>query len=493
MSLPPELSKWRDIIKRHAEDCNLDFFDVIFEMVDWKQINEIAAYGGFPSRYPHWRFGMEYERLSKSYAYGLSKIYEMVINNDPCYAYLLHANNLVDQKLVMAHVYGHCDFFKNNKYFEHTDRKMIDKMGNHKTQIEMLINRYGLEKIEGFMDACLSIENLIDYNAPGIKRPVSKRPVGFTEEEAIKVVKKLRSKQYMDKFINPIDFLEEQKKTIEEELAKEKRFPEHPQRDVLNFLLEYAPLESWQRKMLAIVKEEAYYFAPQGQTKVMNEGWSVYWHSKIMTRKILDASEIIDYADHHSGTLAMAPGSLNPYKLGVELFRDIEDRWNKGKFGKEYDDCDDMVAKKKWDRKLGKGIDKIFEVRKLYNDINFIDTFLTPEFCAKEKLFIFAYNIKSDQYEIASREFNKIKQQLLFQLTNFGNPIIEVVDGNYGNKSELMLKHVHEGIDLKFDYAQEVLKNLNKIWQRPVNIATVVEGTPKILSFDGEKHKEFHP
>src|ERR1700683_1295264 len=106
---PQELLSAKRQIRERAVSYGLDFLPVIFEMVDYDQMNEIAAYGGFPTRYPHWRFGMEYEGLSKRYAYGLSKIYEMVINNNPCYAYLLEANEMVDQKIVMAHVYGHCD------------------------------------------------------------------------------------------------------------------------------------------------------------------------------------------------------------------------------------------------------------------------------------------------------------------------------------------------------------------------------------------------
>jgi stage V sporulation protein R len=112
--LSHELASINAQIEKYARECGLDFYNTIFEMLDYEEMNMVAAYGGFPNRYPHWKFGMEFERLNKSYAYGLHKIYEMVINNDPCYAYLLECNHLVDQKLVMAHVYGHCDFFKNN-------------------------------------------------------------------------------------------------------------------------------------------------------------------------------------------------------------------------------------------------------------------------------------------------------------------------------------------------------------------------------------------
>src|SRR6266567_4726397 len=120
-NITAELEKARQHIRQTAADVGLDFFEVVFELVSAGQLNEIAARGGFPVRYPHWRFGMDYESLSKSYEYGLSKIYELVINNNPSYAYLMEGNSLTDQKLVMAHVYGHVDFFKNNFCFRSTD------------------------------------------------------------------------------------------------------------------------------------------------------------------------------------------------------------------------------------------------------------------------------------------------------------------------------------------------------------------------------------
>src|ERR671938_1480901 len=132
---PAYLRDMQEEIEGYARNFGLDFFPILYEVLDYKTMNEVAAYGGFPTRYPHWRFGMDYEQLSKSYEYGLSKIYEMVINNEPSYAYLLESNMDVDQKLVMAHVFGHVDFFKNNFSFRHTNRKMMDEMANHATRV----------------------------------------------------------------------------------------------------------------------------------------------------------------------------------------------------------------------------------------------------------------------------------------------------------------------------------------------------------------------
>ncbi len=488
--LPAILRDLQVEIEAHAKSYGLDFYPTIFEVLDYDELSEIAALGGFPTRYPHWRFGMEYEQLSKGYRYGLQKIYEMVINNDPCYAYLLRCNQMVDQKLVMAHVYGHNDFFKNNICFSQTNRKMMDEMANHGNRIRNHMERYGEQAVEDFVDSCLSLENLIDIHSPFIKRRETYDRYDFhgAGEEPAAGVPKFQSKDYMDSYINPREYLEDQARKQEQEKQKTRQFPETPERDVLLFLLEHAPLSHWQHDVLAIVREEAYYFAPQGQTKIMNEGWASFWHSTIMTTRTLDPSELVDYADHHSGTMATQPGRLNPYKLGIELLRDIEERWNKGQFGPEWEECDNYETKMRWDKQLGLGRQKIFEVRKIHSDVTFIDTFLTPEFCRRHNMFSFKYNDQQETYEIESREFKKIKERLLFGLTNFGQPIIRVKDGNYRNRGELYLQQEHFGIDLKLDHAQDTLRHLHRLWSRPVHLETCVEGRSILLSFDGTDH-----
>jgi stage V sporulation protein R len=271
------------------------------------------------------------------------------------------------------------------------------------------------------------------------------------------------------------------------ELERKENFPAEPMRDVMLFLLEQAALKPWQIDVLSIIRDEAYYFAPQAQTKIMNEGWATFWHSTIMTRHGMADSDLICYADHCAGTLAGSRTRLNPYKLGVELYRDIEDRWNRGAFGDEYEQCDDYRAKHDWDKQLGLGRKKIFEVRRVHNDLTFIDEFLTLDFCRQHKLFSFGYNQDSGYYEIESREFEKVKQRLLFNLTNVGRPIIYVRDANYKNRGELFLEHRYSGVELQANYAEDTLANLYKLWKRPVHIETFLEDTKVILSFDGEE------
>jgi len=486
MSLSPLLAGLQKEIESVARSYGLDFFPVVFEVLDYRKLNQVAAYGGFPTRYPHWRFGMEFEQLQKGYTFGLQRIYEMVINNDPCYAYLLECNADVDQKIVMAHVYAHCDFFKNNAWFSKTNRKMMDEMANHATRVRRYMDRYGVEKVENFIDLCLSLENLIDPHSLFIVR---ERPPAEPAEPP-RSARRLKSKEYMQDYINPPDILAREEKRIQEAADRKKGFPEEPARDILKFLIEYSPLENWQRDILSIVREEAYYFAPQAQTKILNEGWATYWHSKIMTERCLTDAEVIDYADHHSGTVATHPGRLNPYKLGVELFRDIEERWNKGRFGKEFDECEDLQERSRWDKDVGQGREKIFEVRRFCNDVTFIDNYLTEEFCRRHRMFVYDFNPKTGLYQISSRSFREIKLKLLFQLTNRGLPFMEVADGNYRNKGELLLRHRFEGVPLRMDYARETLRNVQRIWQRPACLSTVVEDKPKLISFTGDAFEE---
>ncbi len=492
-ALPPELWSWRKRIEAVAIEEGLDFFQTIFEIIPYDKMNEVAALGGFPTRYPHWRFGMAYERMAKSYTYGLSKIYELVINTDPTYAYLLEGNEMVDQKMVIAHVFGHGDFFKNNFWFSQTNRKMLDQMANHATRVRRYQELFGYTVVEQFIDTCLSLENLIDIHSlfgPKRESQVSRKPNDLPEEMMgnLYELPRLRAKEYMEDFVNPSDYLESQKRKQEEKRSETRRFPLHPERDVLYFLMHNAPLTRWQRNLIGIIRDEAYYFAPQGMTKIMNEGWASYWHSRLMTQRgILHPSELIDFADRHSGTMVMQQGSINPYKLGLELFLHIEERWNKGQFGKEYEECEDLSERSRWDRQLGLGRQKIFEVRTHHNDITFLDEFLTPEFCAAQKLFTFAHNPRAKQWQIASREFAEIKQKMLSQLTNMGQPIIEVVDANYKNRSELLLSHRHEGVDLQDDYARETLKNIYALWKRPCHLETQKSGRRLRIGFDGKK------
>ena len=490
--LPDDLEQARVEIEALARSYGLDFFDTVFEMCTYEEINMVASYGGFPTRYPHWRFGMEYLQMQKQYEFGLGKIYELVINTDPSYAYLMDNNLPVDQKLVMAHVFGHVDFFKNNMWFAHTNRKMLDQMANHATIVRRIQERHGATEVEQFIDMCLSIDNLIDPHSPFIVRTHGQASEAEIEAATLDAdVGRLRNDQrYMEKFINPPEFLEEQERKRQDALEQMGRFPTEPTRDVLSFLIAHAPLAKWQRQILTVLRDEAYYFAPQGQTKIMNEGWASYWHTKLMTQHILTDAEVIDFADHNAGTMAMRPGQLNPYKLGVELWRHIERRWDRGQFGKAWLDCDDPRERAEWDTGAMEGREKIFQVRRTHNDISFIDEFLTPEFCEEQGFFTTTYDKRSDRWVVDSHEFHQIKAQMLEMLATRGTPRIFITDANANNAGELLLSHPHEGLDIQLDWAGQVLGNLSRIWGRTVHLETVIDEDPVVISHDGAEMRQ---
>jgi len=499
--LPSDIAKQVKTIAAYAREEGLDFYETIFELLDFDEMNQVAAYGGFPQRYPHWRYGMEYERLRKQHSYGLSRIYEMVINTNPCYAYLLRDNQPVDHKTVIAHVYAHADFFKNNVWFEHTNRKMLDEMANHATRIRRYVDRFGFEAVEKFLDTCLSLEDLIDPHSLFMRRTTSGPVPQENDRDIDRQVVKYPSKSYMDRFINPPERLDAQRRRLRADHLKRKRAePQNPLRDVLLYLMQHAQLEDWQADILSMVREEAYYFAPQGQTKIMNEGWATYWHSTVMTRYCLQDDELITYCEHHAGTVASSPGRLNPYKLGVELIRDIEERWDLGRYGREYEELTDMEARRRWgkgrkrpERVTGKesaGREKIFQVRRIYNDVTFIDEFLTPEFVDKHKLYHYRYDPSTRRMVVVDRDFDKIKKQLLFSLSNHNRPYIYVVDGNYANRGELYLAHKHNGVDLQIKYATDTLTKVQEIWGRPVHLQAQINDEMVLFTHDGEQSQQ---
>jgi len=204
-----------------------------------------------------------------------------------------------------------------------------------------------------------------------------------------------------------------------------------------------------------------------------------------MTEHILTDQEVVDYADHHSGTVATRPGQLNPYALGVALWRHIEMRWDKGRFGKDWMDCDDPRVQDAWDTGAMAGREKIFSVRKTHNDVTFVDTFLTEDFVREHGMFSTQFDPKTRQWAVDREGFRAVKQQVLDMLSTRGAPRVYAVDANAHNRGELLLHHPHEGLDLQLEYAERVLGHLSALWGRPVHLQTVLGEKAVTLSHDG--------
>jgi len=451
-----ELRYWAERLRERALAEGLTFPPVLFEEVGPEEMAMLAAYGGFPRRYPHWRWGSEYLRQREVYRYGLGRIYELVVNTHPVHAYLLKGNTLLAQKLAMAHVYAHADFFQNNLAFRPTPKDMLSEMAHHAAYVEKAMERHGARSVEEFLDMALSLENLIDPHAPHIQRPEE------GEEERPKG--RLPVRPYLDPYVNPPP---EPPKEAEEG-ASPRPLPPKPTRDILGFLARHAPLAPWQKGILEIIREESLYYAPQAATKILNEGWATYWHTRLLL-PLLGPEEALEFAELQSGLLA-AHG-FNPYRLGYFLLQEVEERWDKGRFGPEYEALP-LGERLRYERPAGEGRRKLFQVRTVHTDVSFLEEFLTPEFALRQRL-------------LAPEDlprFAEAKQALLFRLTNLGYPIVELLDANHANRGELYLQHLYEGVELDLRKTRAVLENLRRLWGRPVHLKTVVAGKETVIS-----------
>ncbi|WP_418790054.1 SpoVR family protein [Phosphitispora sp. TUW77] len=454
-------------ISAKAKEFGLDFYDMRFEIVPSDIIYTFGAYG-MPNRYSHWSFGKAFHRMKTQYDYNLSKIYELVINSNPCYAFLLDGNSLIQNKMVAAHVYAHCDFFKHNQWFRHTSRNMVESMSRNAERIREYEFKFGRERVEALLDSAMAIQEHIDprYNI-GRKRASQNK-----KDKDNKSTQKNNLETPYDDLWN-IGVQKEENTSI---FKKKKKFPLEPDKDILGFISEHSnALDDWERDVLFIIKEEMLYFWPQVETKIMNEGWATLWHSRIMREINLNEDETIEYAKMHSGVVQKSRSGLNPYHLGLKIWEDIEKRWDKPS----------EEEKKKYGRSGGQGRKKIFEVRETENDISFIRNYLTKELV--EELDLFLFQKVYTKWQVVETEWEKVREGLITLLTNGGFPYIVVVDGNYKCNGELYLCHSHDGSDLDLYYLEKTLPFVYRLWGRTVYLETVVDHKKLLYSYNGTK------
>lgn len=434
-----------------ARKQGLDFFPTSFEVVPQDIMTEVAAYG-LPTRARHWSYGKVYQHQHLYGTMGLSKIYEIVLNSDPGLAFLLDTNPEIANLLVAAHVFGHVDFFKNNTLFAPTNRNMVNDAVAHALRIDGYIERYGLETVEHLMDIGFALDRHIDPHLGVVRPPYPDRQI---------VEKERKDQPYDDLFVAPVP-------SVTYEVIGE-RIPPHPEKDLLWFLITYAKLEPWQKDVLAIIREESYYFYPQFLTKILNEGWASYWHAELFhLYEGVSPEEMIEFARLHAGVVN--PGgrfNLNPYYLGYSILVDIEKRWDK------------LHAEGKTPL-IGR--QKLFEVRRTEDDISFLRNYLTPELM--EKLQLFAYGRpcthppgqKCPQCEkvvITSRDEEAVLEAILAPRYNYGVPRIVIRDVV---ANALYLEHLDRAttfLDRRF--AAQTLAYMSELWKHPVSLLTCDE------------------
>ncbi|REK74514.1 SpoVR family protein [Paenibacillus paeoniae] len=471
-----ELERAIDEITEIAQGFGLDFYQMRYEICPADIIYTFGAYG-MPTRFGHWSFGKTFNKMKMQYDFGLSKIYELVINSNPCYAFLLDGNSLIQNKLIVAHVLAHCDFFKNNARFSVTNRNMVESMSATADRIHQYELQYGSEAVEKFIDAILAIQEHVD---PTLIKPYQldkKRYIEMSQKEQERAASvQIQPVAYEDLWNLDTEAVAEARAQADEAATEAKRFPPRPEKDLVWFIEEYSTiLEGWQRDILTMLRDEMLYFWPQIETKIMNEGWASYWHQRIIREMDLTSDETIEFAKLNSSVVVPSRHSLNPYYLGLKIFEDIERRW----------DNPTKEEQTRFGRVPGSGREKIFEVREFDSDISFLRNYLTKELVNDLDLYIFEK--KGPEWKITDKSWENIRDQLVYSKVNGGFPSLFVKDGDFNRVGELYLIHQYEGTELDLKYVERTLPYVVQLWGKNVHLETIVEDKKLVFSCDGKK------
>ncbi len=415
-----------------ARALGLDPWPVQFESVPAPVLYEFAAYL-IPGRMSHWTYGKAFWSLKLRYDYGLSKLYEMVINSNPALAFLLETNTPLEDVFVMSHVMGHVDFFAHNRRFRDTPVNMPDLVTRHAERIRQYEFTYGQETVERLLDAALALQEHVDRDPDpesGGSRPQALRPGTGPDFSDLAPAR--------------------------ERPGTHRVAAQEPRWDVLRFLQEHSTeLEDWQRDVLAMVRSEMLYLWPQIRTKIMNEGWATYWHTRLLRILELDDADSVNFARLHSSVLQAPRFGINPYLLGYRLF----------------------------ERLAEEGADALFLAREVDDDVSFIRNYLDADLV--DELDLYTFGLHQDQLVVESTDWTTVRQRLVQELTHGGIPVIHVDDGDYNRRGELYLVHWHEGRDLDLPYAEHTLHHVHRLWGRPVHLETQQDGHRLVLTYDG--------
>jgi len=425
------LQKYDDKICELSKDNKLDWFDIQYEVCDYYSMIGHMSYHGMPTHYGHWSFGKRFERTHQMYNLGMEGLpYELIINSDPSIAYLMRENPAYMQILIMAHCVGHSDFFKNNAKFKHTrPGSVIQRMRSAKKRIQGYVENpnIGIEKVEKFMDAAHAIQ--FQTYRSSVVRQTNRQ----YKEKIIRSVLDVNPSEALD--LDEIDIFQ----------------PEH---NILKFLRENAKLRPWQQDILEIIESESQYFLPQMKTKIMNEGWASFWHYRMCHQLELESKFHIPILKTHNQVIRPHVGGLNPYHIGFELFRRIEERH---------------------------GLEECFIARETLEDTSFISNYLTEKDCRDLGLFTFSkkkYKNKTSKFVIDKisdeEDWKLVKNTLVRNVGSNSIPVIFVDGIDVGNT--LILQHEHDGRDLDLAYADEVVRHISYLWGGEVKFFTVVEG-----------------
>ncbi|MBM4243649.1 MAG: SpoVR family protein [Deltaproteobacteria bacterium] len=457
-----DLERWDERIREQAAAFGLDVYPQEFEICDHNDMLGYMAYSGMPSHYPHWSYGKSFEKLKTMYDYGVSGLpYEMVINSNPALAYLMRDNSLCLQILTIAHVYGHNDFFKNNFNFRQTRAEFTlgtFKAHAHRVRSYVEDPSIGYERVESILDAAHAISFEMRRN-----RAIRK----LSQDEE-------RQRLYEASQPRPDPF-RKLHRAPEYQAPDLRRVPAVPEEDLLLFIRDHNPyLAEWERDLLTIVHEEACYFLPQIETKIMNEGWASYWHREILNALELPSELHLEFLVRHNQVVRPHPGGLNPYHIGLKVWDEIR-RLH-----------DDPTSEEKRAASLGGGgRDALFETRSVDRDASFLRRYLSEKLM--RELDLFQYEQRNEDHVVTKvsdqESWREVKDTLIRSVGTGTIPVIKITDADFGGNRTLYMVHEHDGRDLLLEYAERTLQHLHRLWGREVALESLIDGKKTLLAF----------
>lgn len=477
------LLKYDEEIAKVAQEYKLDTYPNQIEVITAEQMMDAYSAVGMPLGYHHWSFGKQFLSVEKNYKRGhMGLAYELVINSDPCIAYLLEENTLTMQVLVIAHAsYGHNSFFKGNYLFQAwtSADSIIDYLMFAKNYVSKCEERHGVEKVEELLDACHALMN---YGVDRYKRP----PKLSLQEEKMRQANR---EKYLQSQVNELwRTLPASKKDAHED--EEITFPADPEENILYFIEKNAPLlESWERELVRIVRKVSQYFYPQKQTKVMNEGWATFWHYTILNtmfeRGLLTDKFMMEFLHNHTNVV-FQPGfdspmynGINPYTLGFSMFQDIKRI------------CEHPTEEdKRWFPELAGSdwLEALHFAMQNFKDESFISQYLSPNVIRDLKLFSIVDDDAAIDLEVSAihndEGYQRIRE-LMSQQYNLSmqEPNIQVYNVDHRGDRSMTLRHTqHNRRPLDINDAEEVLKHLYRLWGFTIKLETVTnEGEVSML------------
>jgi len=462
-----------DHIKRTAHRFGLDTYPVQLELISAEQMLDAYASVGMPVNYRHWSFGKQFIASEKNYRRGhMGLAYEIVINSDPCIAYLMEENTMPMQALVIAHAcFGHNSFFKGNYLFRMwTDASsIVDYLVYAKSYIGECEERHGVDAVEEVLDCCHA---LMHYGVDRYRRP---QKISMVEEE----IRRKDREAYLQQQVN--DMWRTLPRTAGKQSKKEhRRFPEEPQENILYFIEKNAPLlEPWQREIVRIVRKIAQYFYPQRQTQVMNEGWATFWHYTLLNdmydQGLLSDGFLIEILSSHTNVVFQPPvthpgySGINPYALGFNMFTDLR------RICEKPTDEDRQwfpdIAGSDWHKTLDYAM-------RHFKDESFIGQYLSPRLMREFRLFSVVDDATQKELEVAAIHddagYRRVREALSRQY-DLGSrePNIQVWNVNLRGDRSLTLRHTRHNDRPLDNGAEEVVKHVARLWGFRVRLESV--------------------